>query len=133
MLLLLLWELLAPGQCQIAGNFLVPAEWITSKRSGRVGLLWGLILGMGWITQAPFRIFHSTVIFAATASVPWWASVSLLAMFGGSRVLFGVQPKARAWILRREECGRGWQMAATLSLIGTGLIAILMVAGLLWQ
>ena len=37
---------------RLAGNFTVPAEWVVHGES-RTGLLWGLILGLGFVTQSP--------------------------------------------------------------------------------
>jgi hypothetical protein len=125
---LLVREVLAPGRCTIAGNFLVPAEWITSDRVAAVGLLWGLILGLGWITQAPFRIYHAICVFCVTTTLGWWTGLLVLGVFGLSRVVVGMRPEFRAWVLAREDEGRGWRSAAKLSTLGVA--AVVAVIGL---
>lgn len=129
----LLWaEGTNPGGCGIAGNFNVPAHWLTVERPGRVGLLWGVILGMGWITEAPFRLYHAVVVFAIAAPIPWFVSLGLLTCFGGSRALFGVAKPVRAWILLSAEVSSGWRMAALVSFAGITLLAILMGVEIAW-
>lgn len=129
----LLWaEGTNPGGCGIAGNFNVPAHWLTVERPGRVGLLWGAILGMGWITKAPFRLYHAVVVFGIIAPLPWFVSLGLLTCFGGSRALFGVSKPVRAWILLSAEVSSGWRMAALVSFSGIALLAVLIGVEIAW-
>lgn len=78
-------------------NFLVPPEWVTGP-AGRVGTLWGVLLGMGFITAIPFSIVHAGFL-AAVLQGSTAAAIGSGVVFGLARTLPGAFRVSRRVIL----------------------------------
>lgn len=81
-----------------AGNFIVPSEWI--KQAGyRSSILWGMILGLGFITLQVGVLFHAYVLVSLFAA-PWWLSLLAGAIFGIVRGTVFSLPLTRSIVFR---------------------------------
>lgn len=90
-------ELRGRNLSRFAGNFLVPPEWVTGP-AGRVGTLWGVLLGMGFITAIPFSIVHAGFL-AAVLQGSTAAAFGSGVVFGLARTLPGAFRVSRRVIL----------------------------------
>ncbi len=81
-----------------SGNFIVPSEWI--KAAGyRSAALWGLILGLGFITLQVGVLFHAYIVVSLFAA-PWWLSLLAGATFGMVRGTVFSLPLIRSIVYR---------------------------------
>jgi cytochrome c biogenesis protein CcdA len=72
------WRLPVPGR-----SWQVPRTWATGYR-GR--FVFGLLLGMGWVTRTPYPAFYVVLLWSAVAPMLWNA-VALATAFGVGRTL----------------------------------------------
>ena len=80
-----------------AGNFAVPATWLVSTDK-RVGMLWGLVLGLGVITYQAgslFLLYLLFVLFSDNILIAIFAGI----VYGLTRTLSGSIPLIRKKLL----------------------------------
>lgn len=120
-IVLLVFEFRYPGTSRLAGNFNVPNSWVSQSDPGRVSFLWGVILGQGWITEAPYRVFQVMVVLLVVSPVPTWAFVVPILSFGVARASIGIGARSRSWVIRRAEMASSWRAAARASVAGVAI------------
>ena len=78
-------------------RFVVPSRWVTPIGTRRSGLIWGVILGTGFITLAPYAIFH-TLIAVAILSISADVAVVVGMGFAFGRLSAGLIAPLRRYI-----------------------------------
>src|SRR5439155_24830804 len=73
-------------------------EW-TSHDHVRVGFLWGLLLGLGLITQAPAAAFYGAMLIAMLGGASWIAVLLFGGFFAVGRIAIMVPAQIRAHLL----------------------------------
>jgi hypothetical protein len=120
-------DLLGRGTHGLAGNRTVPVEW-TSGDQRRVAILWGVLLGMGLITEAPFIVLHAGLWAAATQPTPWVVVASGL-LFAVGRGLSTAPRRPRRWVLIGMGNGRSPMVIASAASRAAVLGACAVVTG----
>lgn len=124
LIILLLLELLNKHKLLPTGNFVVPAEWIKSS-DNNVGALWGIILGLGWITLQAGVLFHAYVL---TLIIDGSIKTALIGglLFGLVRSGPASIPTFRKLIYKLEKNRRSIRQVITFTVIVTIIICYFM-------
>jgi len=116
---------------RLAGNFRVPAVWVSAKGT-RPRLLWGILLGLGFITEAPFAVLHASVILAILQPI-WWIPLAVGVLFALSRSVNSMFKAIRATIIRGNERGQaavcGVPLGTTWTMFFPKAASVVMVSG----
>jgi len=111
-----------------AGNFIVPSEWI--KHAGyRSSILWGMILGLGFITLQVGVLFHAYVLISLFAA-PWWLSLLAGAIFGFVRGTVFSLPLTRSIVFRMLAIRVG--KLTLLSAVRQAAAKLLLIGSIIW-
>lgn len=128
---------------RLSGGFRVPAHWVYPA-GPRAGVLWGLILGPGLITEAPYLVFHGSCIAAVLSASPGWCIIAG-AVFGITRMLTAVNARLSTRLVaamsRTVRRGRGAQEhslvteiykdGSRITLVAWGILALGSASGVL--
>lgn len=126
--ILLCLELIQKTGILPAGNFIVPSEWI-KQAEYRSAALWGMILGMGFITLQAGALFHAYVLVSLFAS-PWWLCPLAGAIFGFVRSTLFSLPLTRSIVFRMLE--RRVRKLTLLSAVLQAASKLLLIGAIIW-
>ncbi|KOR89704.1 hypothetical protein AM231_11535 [Paenibacillus solani] len=111
-----------------SGNFIVPSEWI--KHAGyRSAVLWGMILGLGFITLQVGVLFHAYILVSLFAA-PWWLSLLAGAIFGIVRGTVFSLPLTRSIVFRMLEIRV--RNLTLLSTVRQAASKLLLIGSIIW-
>ncbi|HVF76610.1 MAG TPA: hypothetical protein VM938_16355 [Acidimicrobiales bacterium] len=115
---------------RLSGGFRVPAHWVYPA-GPRAGVLWGLMLGPGLITEAPYLAFHGSCVAAVLSASPGLCIVAG-AVFGVSRMLAAVNARLSTRLIaamsRTVRRGRGKQERSLVTEVYKSGSRIILVA-----
>ena len=87
-------------------NFAIPSSWVRGASAARSGLIWGISLGGGVVTQAPFAVFHvalmAAVLFGDTDELALGVTSFAVGRLIGSATPDQNGPLAALFISRRK-------------------------------
>jgi hypothetical protein len=127
--LLLVVDILASPR--LSANMRVPAQWVKGRRSASV--VWGIALGMAFLTEAPYIVLHFALIGAILLPYPGLAAAAPLA-FAAGRGVVTTAPWMRSAVLSGMECRVGTDLGRPLSIAAasvTSRVCVLLTTAVL--